>query len=123
MRVPILKLNKVLIAMIQDALTDADLFKLQSDLAEQVGRYRALGVVIDVTALDIMDSFSTRTLRDIAYTTQLRGARMVIVGIQPDVAFSMIQLGLRLEGVATALDLEDGLAYLEDQFKKSENHQ
>ena len=71
-------------------------------------------VVIDVTALDVLDSFATRTLRGIAYTARLRGAETVIVGIQPDVAFAMVQLGLGLDGVATALDLEDGLAHLDD---------
>jgi rsbT antagonist protein RsbS len=69
-------------------------------------------VLIDVTALDVLDSFATRTLRSVAYPAKLRGASAVIVGLQPDVAFSMVQLGLSLDGVATALDLEDGLADL-----------
>jgi rsbT antagonist protein RsbS len=113
MKVPILKLGRHLIASVQGALTDADLSGLQNDLAEQIGQYRARGVVIDVTALDVMDSFATRTLRDISQTTKLRGADMVIVGIQPEVAFTMVQLGLELKGVTTALDLDDGLAYLD----------
>jgi rsbT antagonist protein RsbS len=71
-----------------------------------------VGVVIDVSALDVMDSFATRTLRGIAQTTRLRGADTVIVGIQPEVAFSMVQLGLTLDGIATALDLEEGCARL-----------
>jgi rsbT antagonist protein RsbS len=107
--VPILKQGNVLIACIQAALTDNDLRQLKDELADQVGRFRSAGVVIDVSALDVMDSFATRTLRSIAETTKLRGANTVVVGIQPDVAFAMIQLGLTLDGVATGLDLDEGL--------------
>jgi rsbT antagonist protein RsbS len=112
MPVPILKQGDVLIASIQSALSDRDLIKLRDDLADRVGRFRASGVLIDVTALDVLDSFATRTLRGIAHTTRLRGAQTVVVGIQPDVAFAMVQLGLTLEDVATALDLDEGFAYL-----------
>jgi rsbT antagonist protein RsbS len=110
--VPILKQGNFLIASIQSALTDADLLALRDALVAKVGRFRSSGVIIDVTVLDVMDSFATRTLRDIAHMIRLRGADTVIVGIQPDVAFSMVQLGLTLEDVATALDLEEGIAYL-----------
>ncbi|MBI4263457.1 MAG: STAS domain-containing protein [Acidobacteria bacterium] len=112
MPVPILRLDDVLVASIQAALTDQDLLQLRDDLSEKVGRFRARGVIVDVTALDVLDSFATRTVRGIAYTARLRGARTVVVGIQPDVAFAMVQLGLTLEGVATALDLDEGLALL-----------
>jgi rsbT antagonist protein RsbS len=115
MQVPILKQGNYLIASIQDALTDADLAQLQSELVERVRRFRSRGVIIDVMALDVMDSFASRTLRHIAYMTKLLGAQTVIVGIQPEVAFAMVQLGLTLEGVETALDLEEGLACLERQ--------
>lgn len=117
MKVPILKLGDYLIASVQGALTDADLLGLKNELAEKVGRSRARGVVVDVTVLDVMDSFSTRTLRDIAQVTRLRGTETVIAGIQPDVAFTMVQLGLGLEGVSTSLDLEEGLAYLENRLE------
>jgi len=112
MAVPILKQGKVLIASIQAALTDNDLRQLQDNLADQVGRFRIDGVIIDVSALDVMDSFATRTLRSIAETTKLRGAQAVIVGIQPDVAISMVQLGVSLDGVPTGLDLEEGLEHI-----------
>ena len=112
MSVPILKQGGVLIASIQAALTDRDLLEFQDELAEKVGRFRSHGVIIDVTALDVMDSFATRTLRSIAQATRLRGAETVIVGIQPEVAMAMIQLGLALDGVATALDLEEGFELL-----------
>lgn len=112
MSVPILKQGDVLIASIQTVLSDQDLVQLREDFADKVGRYRSKGVVIDVTALDVLDSFATRTLRGIAYVAKLRGATAVVVGIQPEVAFAMVQLGLALDGVATALDLEEGLDYL-----------
>jgi rsbT antagonist protein RsbS len=115
MRVPILKQGQYVIASIQSALSDEDLVHLRDDLADHVGKCRARGVVVDVTVLDVVDSFAVRTLRAIAHMIRLRGADTVIVGIQPDVAFAMVQLGLSLEDVTTALDLEEGLAYLNGQ--------
>jgi len=112
MRVPILKQGDYLIASIQSALSDQDLMQLRDDLAEQAGRFRSRGIIIDVTVLDVMDSFACRTLRSIAHILRLRGARTAIVGIQPDVAFAMVQLGLALGEVQTALDLEEGLVLL-----------
>ena len=110
MQVPILKQGDVLIATVQAALSDNDLIGLRSALGNLVRRHRSRGVIVDVTLLDVIDSFAARALRGIAQTTQLLGARTIIVGIQPDVAFSMVQLGLELEGTTTALDLEEGLA-------------
>src|SRR6266576_4380687 len=104
MAVPILKQGHYLIASIQAALSDSDVLQLRDTLVEQVGRFRSRGVIVDVTALDVMDSFATRTLRDIAHMIRLRGAETVIVGIQPEVAFSMVNLWWSLEGIATALD-------------------
>lgn len=118
MEVPILKQGEYLIASVQSALTDTDLLQLLQALVERVVKYRSRGVIVDVTALDVMDSFACRTLRDIAHITQLRGAETVIVGIQPEVAFTVVQLGLTLEGVATTLDLEEGLAYLDQKIKQ-----
>jgi rsbT antagonist protein RsbS len=114
--VPILKQGPFLIASIQSALTDADLIQLRDALVGKVGAYRSRGVIVDVTALDVLDSFASRTLRDLAHMVRLRGAETVIVGIQPEVAFTMVQLGLTLEGVATALDLEEGLLYLDQKL-------
>jgi rsbT antagonist protein RsbS len=117
--VPILKQGQYLIATIQSALSDVDLTHLRDALVGQVGKLRSRGVIVDVTALDVMDSFASRTLRDLAHTIRLRGAEMVIVGIQPDVAFSMVQLGLTLEGVSTALDLEEALSHLGQSTKRA----
>ena len=113
MNVPILRQGLCLIASVQDELSDAELRDLQDRLARRVGDENVRGVVIDVTVLDVIDSFATRTLSTIASTLKLRGAHAVIVGIQPEVAFAMVQLGLTLEGVRTALDLDEGLALLQ----------
>src|SRR3981081_1890945 len=112
MPVPILKQGEVLIASIQSDLSDRDLVQLRDAVAEKVGRFKSRSVIIDVSVLDVMDSFATRTLRAVAETTRLRGAETVIVGIQPDVAIAMVQLGLTLDGVSTTLDLEEGLDLL-----------
>jgi len=112
-QVPILKQGPYLIASIQSALSDADLLQLRDALVAKVSTFRSRGVIVDVTVLDVMDSFASRTLRDLVRMIKLRGAITVIVGIQPEVAFAMVQLGLTMEGVATALDLEEGLSYLD----------
>ena len=116
MAVPILKQGDILIASIQASLSDHDLLELRDQLAECVGKYRSRGVVIDLTALDVLDSFATRTIRGVAYTAKLRGADTVVVGIQPEVAFAMVQLGLALDGIETALDLEDAWALLRSKI-------
>lgn len=120
MKVPILKQGDFLIASIQGALTDSDLTSLQENLVLAVRKNRSKGVVIDVTVLDVMDSFAARTLRSISLMTRLMGANLVIVGIQPEVAFAMVQLGLKLEGTMTGLDLESGIAMLEAADQKQE---
>jgi rsbT antagonist protein RsbS len=113
MRASILKQDRFLIASVQGSMSDADLVQLRDELASGVRRHRSTGVIIDVTMLDVMDSFAARTLRGIAQMVKLLGAECVVVGIQPEVAFSMVQLGLTLEGMTTALDLEDGLDALQ----------
>ena len=119
MQIPILKQGTFLIVSIQTIISDRDLLDLENELSIKVGEHRSKGVVIDVTTLDVMDSFSTRTLRNIAYTVRLRGAETVIVGIQPEVAFAMIQLGLKLDDVKTALNLEDGILLLDNHLKEN----
>jgi rsbT antagonist protein RsbS len=111
-RAPILRQGSTLIASIQDALADDELVQFRGDLVTMAGQHRSRGCIIDVTALDVMDSFAARTLRAIAEVLRLRGVITVIVGIQPDVAFAMVQLGLSLPGILTALDLEEGLLLL-----------
>jgi rsbT antagonist protein RsbS len=117
MSIPILKQGVYLIATLQGAMSDSEALRLQDDVMDQVGRYRSRGIILDATALDVMDSFAARSLRNIAHMTRLRGAITVIVGIQPEVAFAMVLLGMTLEDVAAALDLEEGLALLDTLTK------
>jgi rsbT antagonist protein RsbS len=110
--VSILRQGNYLIASIHTALDDSQMVRFQRDLIDQIGLHRSRGIIIDVAALDVLDSFGSRTLRDIADMARLRGAITVIVGIQPDIAFAMVCLGMDTGTVYTALDLEEGLAYL-----------
>lgn len=116
MEVPILKQADILIATVQAALSDRDLLGLRRALVEKVVQTRARGVIVDLTAMDVMDSFASRTMREMAQMIRLRGAETVIVGIQPNVALAMVQLGLLLDGITTVLDLEEGLEYLRLKF-------
>ncbi len=110
--VSILRQGAYLIASIHTALDDSQLLRFQTDLIHRIGHHRCRGVIIDVAALDVLDSFASRTLRNVAEMARLRGAVTVIVGIQPDVAFAMVTLGMGTGSVRTALDLEEGLDYL-----------
>jgi rsbT antagonist protein RsbS len=111
--VSILRQGSYLIASIHTALDDSQMVRFQHDLIERIGQHRSRGVIIDVGALDVVDSFGSRTLRNIAEMARLRGAQTVIVGIQPDVALAMVMLGMGTGSVPTALDLEEGLVYLD----------
>jgi rsbT antagonist protein RsbS len=111
--VSILRQGLLLIASVHTALDDAEMLRFRGDLVDQIARCRARGVVIDVAALDVIDSFGFNTLRSIAEMAQLQGAETVIVGIQPDVALAMVQLGMGPGPVSTAADLKEGAAYLE----------
>lgn len=113
MFVSILRQGDFLIASVHAALDDTELVRFQEDLVGQIGTCRAKGIVIDIAALDVLDSFGSRALLDLAFMARLRGAETVIVGIQPDVASAVVQLGMPLD-IHSALDLEEGLAYLED---------
>ena len=113
--VSILRQGYYLVASVHTALDDSQMIRFQGDLIEQIGQHRSRGVIIDVAALDVLDSFGSMTLRNIAEMSRLRGALTVIVGIQPDVALAMVQLGMGTGTVPTALDLEEGLDFLNSQ--------
>ena len=113
MSVAILRQGTYLIASIRSDLTDRQLLALRDDLAERVGAQRIRGIIVDVAALDVIDSFMARALRSIAQTTGLRGAETVIVGIQPDVAIAMVQFDLNLELLRAVLDLDEAVALLD----------
>jgi rsbT antagonist protein RsbS len=110
--VSILRQGPYLIASIHTALDDSEMVRFQRDLIARIGEHRSRAVIIDVAPLDVLDSFGLRTLRNIAEMARLRGAVTIIVGIQPDVAFAMVELGLDTGSVHTALDLEEALEYL-----------
>jgi rsbT antagonist protein RsbS len=114
--VSVLRQGAYLIASIHTALDDSQMVRFQEDLIAQIGEHRSRGVVIDVAALDVIDSFGSKTLRNTAEMARLRGALTVIVGIQPDVAATMVELGMSTGQVETALGLEEGLTYLNDRL-------
>lgn len=109
MSIPILKLHQVLISPLRGDLTDSDWEAFRREILQSVGQHGSLGVVLDVSTVEVLDSYATRTLQAIAAMLQLRGARTVITGIRPHVAFTMVHLGLDLEDTPTAPDLETGL--------------
>jgi len=117
MPVPILKQGQILIATVRAALSDSDTERFRDVLMQRVSESRAKGIIVDITALDVLDSFAARSLQTIARMTRLRGADTVIVGVQPEVAFAMVQLGLAFEDMDTALDLEEGLALLNQKLE------
>jgi rsbT antagonist protein RsbS len=106
MSVAILRQGDYLIASVQSDLSDSEVMSFRHELVELVGKHRSRGIVIDVAALDVIDSFVARALRSIVLTARLRGAHTVIVGIQPDVAIAMVQFRLNLEPLRVALDLD-----------------
>lgn len=109
----ILRQGAYLVASVHTALDDAEMLRFADDLVEQIGLHRARGVVIDVAALDVIDSFALNTLTSITEMARLRGAMSVLVGIQPEVALTLVRLGTGADGPACALDLEDGIAFLD----------
>jgi rsbT antagonist protein RsbS len=118
MSVAILGQGDVLIASIQSDLSDTEVIDLRQKLTELVGANHVHGIVIDVGALGVIDSFVTRALRAIVLTARLRGAETIIVGIAPDVAIAMVQFRLNLEPLRVALDLDEALALLHRRTRK-----
>ena len=111
-RVPILRIGSTLLVSIQIDLQDQSVQQLQEDLAEQVVESGATGVIIDITAVEIVDSFIGRMLSTIGSMSRLFGAETVLVGMRPAVAITLVELGLSLEGIRTALNTEKGLRLL-----------
>lgn len=114
-RIPILKVGDVLIASIQVALHDASAVQFKDDLLEKIHATKARGVIIDLTAIDVVDSFIGRMIADIAAMAGLMGTRVILTGLQPAVAITLVELGLELPRVLTALNLEKGLAMMQRQ--------
>ncbi len=112
-RVPIIHIGEILVATVQEDLRDRDALDLQTDLSAAVEKTGVKGVMLDVSIVETMDSFLGRLLNDIAFTTRLLGAQTVIVGMQPAIAITLTELGLQLQGIRTALNVEKGLALLQ----------
>ncbi|MET0785841.1 MAG: STAS domain-containing protein [Paenisporosarcina sp.] len=117
LRIPILKLKDCLIVSIQWELDDQTALQFQEDLLTKMHETSARGVVIDLTPIDFIDSFIAKVLGDVIAMSGLMGAKVVITGIQPAVAITLIELGIRLEDVMTALDLENGLEKLQQELE------
>ncbi|HEU4450435.1 MAG TPA: STAS domain-containing protein [Gaiellaceae bacterium] len=113
MSVAILRRGDHLIASVQSDLSDREILALRDEVAERVGRERVRGVIVDVTALDVIDSFVARSLQRLAAVARLRGAETVVVGIQPDVAIAIVQFNLDLDSLRTALDLDEAQVVLD----------
>ncbi|EXJ13916.1 STAS domain-containing protein [Imhoffiella purpurea] len=118
MRIPVLSLGRILLVSIQEDLTDSDAMQFQSDLVERVAETEALGVAIDITALDVVDSYMARVINDTAYMVRLLGAEAVICGVQPFVAMTLIEMGRDLLGADCAFNLEQGLEILKGRIAK-----
>ncbi|MBF0709473.1 MULTISPECIES: STAS domain-containing protein [Bacillales] len=116
MRIPILKLNEYLLITIQIDLDDKTALQFQEDLLEKIHETGAKGVVIDLTSVDMIDSFIAKVLGDVVRMSNLMGAKVVLTGIQPAVAITLIDLGIMMKNVPTALDLEQGLEKLQQEL-------
>ena len=111
-RIPILKMGEYLLVTIQVDMHDRVAMALQDDLTERIVKHRAKGVLIDISALEIVDSFIGRMLANIASMSRILDAETVVVGMRPAVAITLVELGLSLTGVRTALDVERGMALM-----------
>jgi rsbT antagonist protein RsbS len=118
-RIPILRMGKTLLVTIQVDMQDQTALALQDDLADKIAKSGATGVMIDITALEIVDSFVGRMLTSISSIARILSATTVVVGMQPAVAITLIELGLSLEGVRTALNVERGMELLRKARQES----
>jgi len=119
-RIPILQMGRSLLVTIQVDLQDQTALALQDDLADRIANTGANGVLIDISALEIVDSFIGRMLAGISGITRVLDATTVVVGMQPAVAITLVELGLSLEGVRTALNVERGMAMLRTAFEEDD---
>jgi rsbT antagonist protein RsbS len=117
LKVPILKVGEVLLVSIQADIDDRAVLELQQRVLEQIEQTNARSVLIDISLLEMVDSFTGRMLSDIASMASIMDAATVVVGIQPAVAITLVELGLELKGVSTALDVDDGLGILRERLK------
>ena len=119
-KIPILRIEDTLIVSLQDDLTDRNAVQFQNDLLQKIYSTKTKGVLIDISVLDIVDSFLGRILSDTAKMIRLLGAELVIVGMRPSVAITLVELNLQIDGVATALDIDQGIEKLDTIVKSNE---
>jgi len=117
-RIPILRMGRILLVTIQVDMHDQLALQLQDDLTARIVRDRANGVLIDISSLDMVDSFIGRMIANIAGMARVLDAETVVVGMQPSVAITLVELGLPLQGVHTALNVEKGMALLEKRVQQ-----
>lgn len=110
--IPILRIKDILIVSLQDDLTDRIAIRFQNDLLQKIHSTNTMGVLIDISVLDIVDSFLGRILSDTSKMVILLGAELVIVGMRPSVAITLVELGLQLKDIVTALDIDHGIEKL-----------
>lgn len=120
MRIPVLQIEQFLVASIQVALHDASAVQFKDDLLARIHETKARGLILDLTAMDVVDSFLGKLIGDVAEMAGLMGTTVVITGLQPAVAITLVELGLELPGVVTALNLEKGMGYLRRQLRLEE---
>ena len=123
-RIPILKMGRFLLVTIQVDMHDRLALALQDDLTAQIVKWKTRGVLIDISALEMVDSFIGRMLGTIAQMARLLDAETVVVGMQPSVAITLVELGLSLKGIRTALDVEKGMVVLQgiEYVNSSKDH-
>ncbi len=117
MRIPILRIKGILLTSIQVDLTDQDALEFQRDVLSRASETEAKGLVIDISALDVVDSFLARVLNDTANMARLLGTQVVICGMQPPVALTLIEMGRELVGVETVLNLDQGMEKIEQLIR------
>ena len=120
-RIPILRMGEFLLVTIQVDMHDQMALKLQDDLSHAIQKYATQGVLIDISTLEMVDSFIGRMVADISGIGRILGAETVVVGMQPAVAITLVELGLALPGVATALNVERGMALLRRKIDGAES--
>ena len=118
MKIPILQLKDVLLTSIQVDLTDQEALEFQADVLDMVKRTEAAGIIIDITALDVVDSFMSRVLSETATMVKILGAEIVISGMQPEVALTLVEMGRELTGVEMAVNLDHGMEKLQELISK-----
>ncbi len=121
-RIPILKMGRFLIVSIQVDMDDRTAMSLQDDLTEQIVKHRAKGVLIDISSLDVVDSFIGRMLANTAAMSRVLDAETIVVGMQPSVAITLVELGLSLKGVRSALNVERGMELLQNALRDDEHY-